>query len=37
MTVAAIIVFGIMMMFVGCLACALLYVVLNKNNSVMPY
>tara|TARA_Y100000385_G_C12848969_1_gene532168 strand:+ start:404 stop:517 length:114 start_codon:yes stop_codon:yes gene_type:complete len=37
MTVAAIIVVGIMMMCVGFLACALLYVALNKNNSVIPY
>jgi|TARA_B110000438_G_scaffold301366_1_gene356065 hypothetical protein len=36
MTLAAILVFGIMCMCVGGVACALLYVKLSENNRVSP-
>lgn len=36
MTLAAILVFGIMCLCVGCAACALLYVKLSENKRVSP-
>ena len=36
MTVAAILVFGIMCMCIGCVVCAWLYVILSANNRISP-